>query len=304
MDSQGKLATLREQINEIDAKLVPLFLERMAVAKQIGTVKGQNNLAVQDPTREQQVLDRALSFSDQTLQGETTLLMRTIMALAREYQVRQWMHREAPLLAPAAAPATGSIVCAYAGGVNISMWCKKALEKLYPEAGKLELPSSEDVFLAVRQKQAQYGIVHLENSVTGAVGETYDLLRKYGCFISGRTSIDAIPAEATPASEKDRPTYNVFVLISSQPEYNEASDLISISFSTAHRPGALCEALIPFMAMGINILRIDSWPAGADKYRFFADLSGNILDQNMISALRQTASGCEYFEVLGCYSNR
>jgi chorismate mutase/prephenate dehydratase len=94
-----------------------------------------------------------------------------------------------------------------------------------------------------------------------------------------------------------------FVVIASEPEYDEKSDLVSITFSTEHRAGALCETLMPFMAQGINLLRIESRPASGGTYRFFTELSGNVLEPAAASALRQAAAACEYFEVIGCYRN-
>jgi chorismate mutase/prephenate dehydratase len=94
-----------------------------------------------------------------------------------------------------------------------------------------------------------------------------------------------------------------FVVIAKEPEYDLKSDLISVTFSTEHRAGALCETLMPFMAQGINLMRIESRPATPDKYRFFAELSGNIMDPDVISTLRQASAACEYFEVIGCYAN-
>ena len=94
-----------------------------------------------------------------------------------------------------------------------------------------------------------------------------------------------------------------FVVIAEEPEYDESSDLISITFSTEHHAGALCETLMSFMAQGVNLIRIESRPAAQGKYRFFAELKGNILDPDAARTLRQAAATCEYFEVIGCYSN-
>ena len=46
----------RTQIDSIDAKLVPLFLERMAVTQKVGEYKKQNGLPVLDSGREQEVI--------------------------------------------------------------------------------------------------------------------------------------------------------------------------------------------------------------------------------------------------------
>jgi chorismate mutase/prephenate dehydratase len=109
-------------------------------------------------------------------------------------------------------------------------------------------------------------------------------------------------------SEENR---TAFVVIAAEPEYDESSDLVAITFSTEHRAGTLCEALMPFMAQGINLLRIESRPdlasghseAGLSLYCFFAEIEGNIWDPEILSALERASVVCERFEVLGCYRN-
>jgi chorismate mutase/prephenate dehydratase len=232
----------------------------------------------------------------------------------------------------------------------------------------------EDVFLSVKEKRARYGVVPIENSQSGAIGETYDLLRKYGCFIVGRTWIDihqcllappgvalsdvrevlshpegfrqcsrflhgrawdltacrntAVAAESAVSAGDGRTAAigsrraaelngleilvpdimnsagnrTSFVVIAAEPEYDKTCGLISVTFSTAHRAGALCETLMPFMAQGINLQRLESRPVSADSYRFFAELEGNIQNREVIASIRQASAASEYFEVIGCYS--
>jgi chorismate mutase/prephenate dehydratase len=100
-------------------------------------------------------------------------------------------------------------------------------------------------------------------------------------------------------SDKNRTS---FVVIAAHPEYDADCDLISVSFSAAHRSGALCEALLPFTAAGVNLTRIESRPSAAlHTYRFFAEISGNIKDSRVVETLGHAANVTEYFEVLGCY---
>jgi chorismate mutase/prephenate dehydratase len=92
-----------------------------------------------------------------------------------------------------------------------------------------------------------------------------------------------------------------FISISAQPRYDENVETTAISFSTAHAAGALCTVLETFMVAGINLSRIESRPVSGEKYRFFADLQGNVLQEHVHHALEIAASHCDYFEVLGCY---
>ncbi|MCL1880206.1 MAG: chorismate mutase [Actinomycetia bacterium] len=374
MDIKQELDELRSQVDEIDREIVPLFVQRMALSLAIGKAKGRGNMSVLNQQREQQIIDQALEATDQSIVGETALLMRTIIALSREHQYAQLMDRDRHLLPKPRKLARDSISCAYQGVPG--SWSEQALLQVFPDAHKEAVDFFEDVFLAVRDGNVDYGVVPIENSTTGAIGETYDLLRKYGCFIVGRTSVrarqcllaapgtrlndirevlshpegfkqcsgflhnrawdltatrnTAVAAEtvakkkssrfaaigsrraaelnelaviATDIMDSDKNTTS-FVVIAANPEYDESSDIITITFSTAHRAGALCEALLPYLAHEVNMLRIESRPSEPGKYRFFADLAGNINDDVLIDCLLQAKSLCEYIEVLGCYSNK
>jgi chorismate mutase/prephenate dehydratase len=373
MNTKEQLNELRKKIDEIDGKLIPLFAERMATAGRIAETKGMGNLAITDESREQQVVERAEALAgDETLRGEVALLMRSILAISRERQRKTLFPSAGPLLPPPRKPPEGRIVCAFQGVPGA--WSEQALSSLFPSAEKQQSEFFEDLFVAVGERKVDYGVVAIENSKTGAIGETYDLLRKYGCYIVARTWIDirhcllapggtaltdirevfshsegfrqcskflrgkawdlttcrntAVAAETAAAcgdgkaaaigSRRAGELYGLsvlapdimdspenrtsFVVISPEPEYDENDDLISLTFSTQHRSGALCETLLPFMAGGLNLLQLESRPAGVGKYRFFAEVQGNILDERTIATLRHAASACEYFEVIGCYS--
>lgn len=374
MNTAEKLAELRKKIDLIDNKMAPLFEERMDISRQIAEVKGAGNLAIVDDAREQQVVDQAVALVGDDLNGEIQLLMRTMLAISKEMQRRTlFAGGGIKLLPPPRKPVQGHITCAFQGLPGA--WSEQALMKLFPNADRLSVEFFEDVFTAVKEKRAAYGIVPIENSKTGAIGETYDLLRKFGCFIVGRTWIDihqcliaphgtalsdvreifshpegfkqcsrflhgrawdltacrntAVAAEMVAKSGNGRTAaigsrraaeingLNVlapdimdaadnrtsFVVISTEPEYDEHDNLISVTFSAPHRSGALCEILLPFMASELNMMRIESRPAGPGQYRFFVEIQGSVMDENTIEALRHASVSCEYFEVIGCYSD-
>jgi chorismate mutase/prephenate dehydratase len=373
MTGKEQLNALRGRIDEVDRQLIPLFKERMDISLEVAGVKMGSNMPIRDELREQQVVDRAVALANGELKSEITLMMRSIFALSREHQRSKMRHGEIPMLPPARDPARGNIVCAFQGVSGV--WSEQAVIKLFPDAARLPVNLLEDAFLAVKEKRAAYGVVPIENTQTGAIGETYDLLRKYGCFIVGRTGIDIrqcllAPAGTTLASVREVLSHpedfkqcsrflqsrswdftacrNIaaaaetaaqskngrtaaigslrtaelnglevlapdimdssdnrtsFVVISTAPEYDASSDLVSVTFSTEHRAGALCETLMPFMAQGINLQRIESRPAALGQYRFFVELNGSILDPDVLSTLKQAAAASEYFEVIGCYKN-
>ena len=47
----------------------------------------------------------------------------------------------------------------------------------------------EDIFLALREGRADYGVLPIENSSTGSISQVYDLLAQYGAYIVGEQTV-------------------------------------------------------------------------------------------------------------------
>ena len=51
------------------------------------------------------------------------------------------------------------------------------------------LEQFEDCFLALREGRADYAVLPIENSSTGAIRQIYDLLTQYECYVVGETTV-------------------------------------------------------------------------------------------------------------------
>ncbi len=372
MENKEIIQKVRGELDVLDSKLVKLLQERMALVDEIAEAKRIENLPTTDETREQEVAEKALKNAGDAYKGEVVTFMRTLMGLSKFRQRKLLFDGEEDLLLPPPGkPELGNLSIAYQGLPGA--WGEQASMNLFQTAEREGKRTFEDVFASVKNKEVNYGIVPIENSKTGAIGEVYDLLRKYGCFIVGQTRVHAahclmaLPGTkiweirevlshpeglhqctaylkkrawdltecrntavaASTVAERGEKRYaaigsgraaelyglevlesNItddhsnstrFIAIAAQPEYDSSCDTVTITFRTSHRSGALCEVLFYFMAEGINLSRIESRPMMGDKYCFFADLLGNIEDENVQRGLRLAAASGGYLEVLGCY---
>jgi chorismate mutase/prephenate dehydratase len=297
--------------------------------------------------------------------------MRTLISLSKKRQIEKLGLTDAVAFPESSGRAEGAASVAFQGVPGA--WGEQAAQLLFPGAQLTGGDYFESVFEAVKSGAADYGVLPIENSRTGAIGEVYDLLRRHACYIVGQswitvcqcllakkgaalgdirevyshpegfgqcarflknkswelTSCRNTAFAAKLASEKDGARYAAigsrraaevyglqvlapdimddagnktrFIAIAAQPIYDESCDTVSITFSTAHRSGALCAVLEAFMLAGINLSRIESRPVSADRYRFFADLQTNILLDETRDALSLASMHCDYFEILGCY---
>lgn len=81
------LSDFRRRLDEIDSDLVALFLERMAVSREIGEYKRENGLAVRDASREEQIIKKNRAAASSARDADALeALYKLIFELSRTVQ--------------------------------------------------------------------------------------------------------------------------------------------------------------------------------------------------------------------------
>jgi len=146
---------LRKQIDRIDGTLLNLLNERADLAKEIGDSKGKAKRPFFTPEREQAIYKRL------TKENKGPLLKSQVRAIFRE-------------VISAARSLEKQLTAAYWGppGTFTHM---AALERFGSSTDFVVTDSIPEVFEAVEQSKADYGVVPVENSIGGVVPETLDM---------------------------------------------------------------------------------------------------------------------------------
>lgn len=181
------LIELRKQIDEIDGQLIDLLLKRMELSKGVAQYKIERGIPVLNTQREQEILDNVAQRCGEQGEAIKTIFSTTMeasRALQHEIigggrQLRDKVNhakREAKLMLDGQ-----SIACQGVDGAFSS----KAARALFGDCNISFYKQFEDVFEAVNQNKARYGIIPVENSTAGSVHESYDLIMKYRFYIVG-----------------------------------------------------------------------------------------------------------------------
>lgn len=186
------LQTLRGQIDVIDREIADLFRQRMAVTHKVGEYKAAAGLPVLDRQREKQVLAAKAALVGDDLRADVTTLFETIMALSRRQQQvlvenGAWIegHRAAWGVCRTPVPLPRVLYQGEPGA-----YAQEAADRFFGKNCTMEnTPLWEDIFTALRDGQADYGVLPIENSSTGSINQVYDLLAKYGAYIVGEQTI-------------------------------------------------------------------------------------------------------------------
>ncbi len=190
------LDLLRNQIDQIDEQLVALFEKRMETAKEIALEKKRNNLPVTDAQRERDVLTKRVdSLENKQFSGELIQLFEQIMMLSKHYQKEVLNGGKADSLY--VKEMLDKIVVRELGGETTvayqgipGSFSEQTVHETFGDTCVSEpCPTFESVMLALQSKKADYGVLPIENSSTGAITEVYDLLRKYGNYIVGEHKV-------------------------------------------------------------------------------------------------------------------
>ncbi len=83
----ARLRVLRNEIDDIDNKLIELILQRLAISHQLGVLKQELSLPIDDPVREQAILKR-LTNKAETIEDNRILvsIYRSIFQASNQLQ--------------------------------------------------------------------------------------------------------------------------------------------------------------------------------------------------------------------------
>ncbi len=157
------LARVRDEIDHIDDNIVGLLNRRAEVSREVGRLKANSAEPVFKPFREKEVLQRLIDISDGRLPEEhLRSIYREIMSSSRRLQRSQ----KVVYLGPE------GTFSHFAGQAYLGR--SADFEPCHTIA---------DVFAAVASREAELGVIPLENSLEGTVGQSLDLFLRYEVFV-------------------------------------------------------------------------------------------------------------------------
>ncbi|MBR1763545.1 MAG: prephenate dehydratase [Eubacterium sp.] len=183
------LSQLRKEIDEVDSKLLPLLVKRMEIACDVADYKVKNNIPVLNSGREQEILDKVEEECGE-YGGEIKTVYSAIMDASRALQHKiigggsrlRNAVEGAEINKKLRITANGApIACQGVDGA----YSQKAAKGIFPDSPIHFYKQFENVFEAVNQGKAKFGIIPVENSTAGSVHEAYDLIMKYRFYVVG-----------------------------------------------------------------------------------------------------------------------
>ena len=187
------LLEIRQRIDNIDDKLVKLLEERLEIVSDVAKYKKSNNKKIFDPKRENEVIKKNIDkvkISDHTHYIEKILV--DLMNVSKEYQKYKIGEKFEYIgsfdFTNSKMGYTG-VPGSYAHEVLTNvLYNKRVSDNHANELTKFEIynfKSHEDLVEAVSNYEIDFAVIPIENTLTGEVRDTVDLINEKDVYIVG-----------------------------------------------------------------------------------------------------------------------
>jgi len=164
-----KLEDLRQKIDDIDNNIIQLIAERLRLAEEIGGIKKQNGKQIEDKQREELILEH-------------------IKDIARDHGINQADIEEIYRRIFTASKSIQGAIVAFQG--ELGAYSEEAAAGFFGAGVQVKpYENFDDVFRAVEQDEAQFGITPIENSLEGSISKSYDLLLDSSLKVCGEIEL-------------------------------------------------------------------------------------------------------------------
>ena len=184
MGTELDLSEIRKNIDSIDDQLLELFRQRMELTCQVAQYKAAHNMVVFQSEREKAIIRSVRDRSPDDLKSSAEFLFTNIMDISKCRQNNaitpavEIPHRTE--IKQGATVAVQGISGAYGHAAAV---------RLFPD-GKMDFHASfAEVFEAVENGSADYGVVPVENSTAGEVTANMELLEKHSVYINRTVTV-------------------------------------------------------------------------------------------------------------------
>lgn len=169
----NKLEEARKIINQVDAQMAELFVQRMRAAEMVYQHKKEFGLPILDRKREDAVIEKnAALVEDEVLKGYYIDYLKHLMSVSRAYQYRMQC----------------GLKVAYSGVEGA--FAHIAAGRIFPEGNRVSYSDFKAAYDSVVRGESDVAVLPIENSYAGEVGQTIDLIFSGSLYINGIYELD------------------------------------------------------------------------------------------------------------------
>ncbi|MGY4676253.1 chorismate mutase [Pasteurella sp. P03HT] len=178
------LSEIRQQITQVDRNLLKLLSERHRLAFDVARSKEMTQKPLRDLEREQQLLQELIQFAEtQNYQLEPQYITQIFQRIIEDSVATQQVYLQKKLNTQR----EQNIHIAFLGkrGSYSHLAARNYATRYQEKLVELSCRSFDEIFEKVSQGEADYGVLPLENTTSGAINDVYDLLQHTDLVLVG-----------------------------------------------------------------------------------------------------------------------
>lgn len=176
----------RQEIDRIDRQIVELFERRMRVAQDVAEYKRSIGKPVFDREREEAKLAAVKEMCTNEFNGHAVReVFKQLMSISRRYQhILNNTQAGSTFQILPSLPKSGDVKVVFFGAPG--SYSEQAMEECFGgDVKSFAAPTFHEVMSAVKEGKADYGVLPIENTTTGGITDSYDLLVEFdNCIVA------------------------------------------------------------------------------------------------------------------------
>ncbi len=278
------LEEVRQSIDKVDKEIKKLFKERMMLADNVARVKAETEDKIYKPDREEIIISNLTEDIDDNIKMEYTALIKRIMEISRKYQYGRTLELRdcLDIVYDTDEPEVRSLAM-----VKQELYICQDYSK--------DMVIAVDDYMQVKELietgAADAGMGVLEDISYGVSDALHEMLTNSKLYIYRCNVVNENGHNKKVVTFSDR--------LVVRKDHNR----LKIMFVCKNKSGSLSSILSMISDYGVNLMEIHSAPDRKENwnYRFYIELSGNLLSKDIKSLIFQLENETEEFNILGSY---
>lgn len=178
-----ELSALRDEISELDSKLLNIIAQRQQCTAKVADVKVKQQLSVRDKNREEQLLLRLIKQGQQA--GLDANFITKLFQVIIEDSVLQQQSMLHELANPSESSAPKRVAFLGTKGSYSYLATQKYFARRSGEITEVPCKAFSEIIEKVESEQADFAVLPIENTTSGSINEVYDQLQHTHLHIIG-----------------------------------------------------------------------------------------------------------------------
>lgn len=292
---------LRKKIDEKDDALSELFAERMALCKEIGKVKAEENRAINASERENEIIVRVAKNKPEELIKYVALFYRNMFSLSKAYQSEFYAENALAgkkISESVRKPVVSATIAARAGAEE-----RAVASTVFPVAVVTEFKNDEGIIKAVKRGLCDFAILPCDDG-DGFMSETLEKIVGNDLSVVGVADCERNSDEKTETTQKTEKTQKIgYAVLSAKPMIFSGADRAAVALEMKNAAGSLLLPVSRLAGAGLNVTQIKTFAKDRLKTLVFIEFECDVTQTETLNVIAELSGSSEKFRFLGAYKH-